>query len=103
MAGSVQALGWTVQPFMLGIIASAFDLEAKAMMDGGYNSAVGNSYYEYAAGAVQFLINYGIRPSTKGLYYEVGAVNCPAGAVPEDYGWCTGSGDSRKSRTVSRP
>jgi hypothetical protein len=89
---------------MLGIVASAFDLEAKAMIDGGYNPALGNSYYDYAAGAVQFLINYGIRPSTKGLYYEVGSVNCPAGAVSEDYAWCTGNGspgDPGPSRILS--
>jgi len=90
--GDVPIMGWAVQPFMLGIISSAFDLASQAMQDEDYNLGLAQSFRAYAAGANQYLVTSGYRPSTKGMYYLVGGVDCPAGAIVEDYTVCTGSG-----------
>jgi hypothetical protein len=92
VVGDVQALGWGGEPFMEGIIASALEMDALAMADQGYNSLLAASFHSYASNTIQYLTTYGIRASTKGLYYELGTVNCPVETNLESFDWCTGSG-----------
>jgi hypothetical protein len=92
MTGLPQNLGWGTQPFMTGIQAAAMVMASNAMSDGAYNPSLAATYLTYAQGAASFAITYGVRATTKGLYYQVGSANCPLGAVPENDLGCTGSG-----------
>jgi hypothetical protein len=68
------ALGWTSQPFMMGILSGAFDLTAKAVAD--VSPATAALAHSYNVAAANWVKNYGYWPDSKGLYYFVNSIDC---------------------------
>ena len=67
-------LGWGAQPFMMGILSSAFDLAAKAIADTDVTNS--NLAHDYNVISANWIRTNGYQASTKGLYYGSGMVNC---------------------------
>lgn len=92
-------VGWSASPFFEGILAFGLDLAGRAMACTGMSPPMGcdaptsNLAYQYATGAANWIMTYGYRPSTYGMFYSVGGPVCPL-PVSESNGWCTNSGGS---------
>ena len=88
-------LGWGAKPSQMGLLASAFDLAAKAISDSFPTQAA--LARGYNATAANWLVNYGLWPQTKGLYVAVQGVNCQP-PISDGNAACTGgqtAGDAR--------
>jgi hypothetical protein len=73
-ATSTMIVGYGFQPFVRGILASAFDLASKAIDNSDpVNSALAQNY---ALVAVNDIKTLGYWPATKGLLYFAGGINC---------------------------
>ena len=100
------ALGWTSQPFMIGILSGAFDLAAKAIMavDAGNPSPADqnaiNLAHSYNVAAANWIKDYGYWPASKGLYYYVNGIGCQP-PISDSNILCTGGNSPGQARTLS--
>lgn len=91
--GTGNFVGWGAQPFMEGLLATAFSMAASAL--DGYNNTARDLFHHYTADAVQWIRTYGInRDSTGGAFTGAQFPGCippipstdrmcyPAGATP---------------------
>jgi hypothetical protein len=78
--------GWGAQPFMMGVLGGAFDLAARALE--GSDPANAALAHSYTVDAANWIRNYGYQPSTKGLYYGAGMVNCQP-PISDDSPYCS--------------
>ncbi|MBS1858753.1 MAG: hypothetical protein JST11_25505 [Acidobacteria bacterium] len=88
-------IGWGVQPAQMGLLASAFDLAAKAI-NTTYPAQAAMAR-DYSATAANWLRSYGYWSQAKGLYVAVGGVNCQP-PISDSNAACTGGqapGDAR--------
>jgi hypothetical protein len=92
------ALGWVSQPFMVGILSTAFDLAAKAVAD--VSPATATLAHSYNVAAANWLKNVAYWTSVKGLYYFAGGIDCAA-PITDGNIWCTGGNDATAARTLS--
>jgi hypothetical protein len=92
------ALGWVSQPFMVGILSTAFDLAAKAVADTSPTTAALS--HSYSVAAANWLKNVGYWPSSKAMYYFAGGIDCVA-PITDGNGWCTYGNDAAAARTLS--
>ena len=107
MIGTISVqVGYGVQPYMMGILATAFDFVAKAMACNGA-AASGNCDDKVTADAHAFnvqIANYlqtaGYWPATKGMYYSAGFVNCTP-PVSDSNAGCTGGNNAAQARVLS--
>jgi hypothetical protein len=91
-------LGWGTQPFLMGIMATAFDFAGRAIADTDPStSALAHSYNVSAA---NWLKNYAYWPLRKGLYYGAQFVNCQA-PIADTNAACTGNNIASQARTLS--
>lgn len=91
-------LGYGSQPFMEGILGTAFDFAAKAIADTDpLNSALAHSYNVSVA---NWLRRYGYWPLMKSLYYGAQFVNCQE-PIPEGNNPCTGDLDAADARVLN--
>jgi len=92
------ALGWTSQPFILGILSAAFDLAAKAVAD--VSPATASLAHSYNVASADWIKTYGYWPATKGLYYFVNGINCQP-PIADNNTICTGGNNAGQARTLS--
>src|ERR1035437_7765864 len=92
------AMGWTSQPFMTGLLSAAFDLAAKAVADVSPTTAA--LAHSYNVAAANWIKTYAYRPATKGLFYYVGGPDCTP-PLDESKIYCTGNLDAAGSRALS--
>jgi len=78
--------GWGSQPFMTGILSSAFDLAAKALAN--VSPATAALAHSYNVDAANWVKNYGYWPLNKGLYYYAGGIACQA-PIADSNATCT--------------
>ena len=97
-AGNGQPLGWGVEPSALGILATAFDLSAKAIVD--VEPITAALAHRYNVAAVNWLKNSGYRSSTKSLYPHTGQLNCEP-PISDSNDICTGGNDAGQARTLN--
>jgi hypothetical protein len=71
---SYNYLGWNIQPYGEGILSGAFALVAKALA--AVNPATSALARSYSISAANWVKNNGYWPASKGLYYDVGGVDC---------------------------
>ena len=71
---SYNYLGWNIQPYGEGILSGAFALVAKALAT--VNPATSALARSYSIDAADWVKNNGYWPASKGLYYDVGGVDC---------------------------
>ncbi len=90
--------GWGSQPFMMGILAGAFDLAAKAIAD--VNPTLSTLAYSYSVGAANWIKDYGYWPDSKGLYYFADGIECQA-PIADSNTLCTGGNSPDQARTLS--
>ncbi|HXJ41521.1 MAG TPA: hypothetical protein VNH18_19740 [Bryobacteraceae bacterium] len=91
-------IGWGAQPYMMGIMSTAFDFAASAIADTDPgNSALARSYGVTAANWVK---TYGYWPQQKGLYYAAQTVNCQVPISDSNVG-CTSGNNASQARTLS--
>jgi len=95
---SSNALGWTSQPFMIGILSSAFDLAAKAVVD--VSPATAALAHGYNVAAANWIKSYGYWPEAKGLYYFAGSVDC-APPIADSNTLCTNGYSADQARSLS--
>lgn len=95
---SANALGWTSQPFMIGILSGAFDLAAKAVAD--VNPATAALAHSDNVAAANWVKNVGYWPSAKGLYYFAGNVDCVP-PISDSNTICTAGNAPDQARTLS--
>jgi hypothetical protein len=93
-----KAVGWGVQPFILGIAGVAFEYTAAALADSDpANSALA---HEYNLGIANWLKRYAVSPETGGFYYVVGTIDCEP-PIPASSTWCGGMGRPAAARLLS--
>lgn len=91
-------LGWGAQPYMMGIMAQAFDFAARAVADTDpATSALAHSYNVTAANWIK---TYGYWPLRKALYYGAQFVNCQA-PISDTNPYCTANNGVSAARTLS--
>jgi hypothetical protein len=96
--GNGGGVGWGAQPYMMGIMATAFDFAAKALAGADpANSALAHSYNVAAANWIK---TYGYWPLQKGLYYFANTANCQA-PIADTNTFCTGGNNASQARTLS--
>jgi hypothetical protein len=94
-AAGAAMVGWGAQPSQMGLLASAFDLAAKAIADSFPAEAALARQYNTAA--ANWLASNGYWLGTKGLYAAVEGVNCQP-PISDSNTACTGgqaAGDAR--------
>jgi len=98
LGGTVQPLGWGAEPFVLGILATAFDFAARAIED--TDPATAALAHQYNVSAANWLRTVAYWPASKALYYQAGQVNCqqPISDSNED---CTGGNGIPAARTLN--
>ena len=100
------AVGFAVQPYMLGILATAFDFAAKAMTCTGSgtparcDNAVATNAHAYNVQAANYLRKTGYWPATKGMWYFAGSVNCTPPVSDANVG-CTGGNNAGAARILN--
>ena len=100
--GSGPAAGWGQQPFMEGILAFGFDLAGRAMACTSTNVPIGCDNptsalaYQANSSAVNWMMTYGYRAATYGMYYFAAFPACAA-PISEQNSQCT-DGDAMASR-----
>ncbi len=98
MAPGKAMLGWGVQPATIGLLASAFDLAAKALAD-TYPREAGLAT-QSNEDAANWIATYGYWPASKGLYAYAQGINCQA-PVAENNTACTGGNTADAARALS--
>jgi hypothetical protein len=91
-------VGWVSQPFMVGILSTAFDLAAKAVADVSPTTAT--LAHSYNVASANWIKDVGYWPSAKGLYYMAGGIDCAA-PITDGNPWCTLGNDAPGARTLS--
>ena len=99
-------VGYGVQPYMMGILATAFDFVAKAMACTG-SAASANcddkitaNAHAYNVQIANYLQSAGYWPATKGMYYSAGFVNCTP-PVSDSNAGCTGGSNAAQARVLN--
>ena len=91
--------GWVSQPYMIGMLSTAFDLAAKAVAD--VSPATATLAHSYNVASANWIKDVAYWPSAKGLYYYVGSVDCPGGPLAGSNVWCVWGMDAAASRLQS--
>ena len=100
------AVGFGVQPYMLGILGTAFDFTAKAMactapgVPANCSDAIAANAKTFNVQVGNYLRSYGYWPSTKGMYYMAGFPNCTPPVADTNYG-CTAGNTAGQARTLN--
>ncbi len=91
-------IGWGAQPYMMGIMATAFDFAARGIADTDpTTSALAHSYNVAAANWIK---NNAYWPLRKGLYYGAQFANCQAPIADTNLA-CTAGNNASAARTLS--
>ena len=91
-------IGWGSQPFMMGIMGTAFDMAARAIADSDPSTAA--LAHSYNVTAANWIKNYSYWPLRKGLYYGVGFINCQL-PISDTSPPCTENNDASQARTLN--
>jgi hypothetical protein len=91
--------GWVSQPYMIGMLSTAFDLAAKAVAD--VSPATATLAHSYNVASANWLKDVAYWPAAKAPYYYVGSVDCPGGPLAGSNVWCVWGQDAAASRTDS--
>ena len=95
---SYNYLGWNIQPYGEGILSGAFGLVAKALAT--VNPATSALARSYSISAANWVKNNGYWPAGKGLYYDVGGVDCQP-PISDSNTICTSGYAPDQSRSLS--
>jgi hypothetical protein len=90
--------GWGSQPFMVGIMAAAFDFAAKAVAS--ISPATATLAHSYSVGAANWIETYGYWPAAKGMYYFADGIECQA-PIADSNTLCTAGDAPDQARTLS--
>jgi hypothetical protein len=83
---------------MMGILAAAFDLAAKAVVD--INPATASLAHSYSVAAANWIKTYGYWPASKGMYYVVDGIECQP-PIADSNTACTEGNSPGQARTLS--
>ena len=103
---NAQGVGYGVQPYMLGILATAFDFTAKAMACSGLrvpvncDEKVAANARTYTVRIANYLQAHAYWSSAKGMYYMAGFVNCTPPVADTNFG-CIGGNSPSAARTLN--
>jgi hypothetical protein len=98
IGGPTGAVGYGVQPYMLGFLSSAFVFTEKGMrctsvgVPSGCSNTIADNAKAYVAQIANYMINSGYDATWRGLYYWTG-VNCPVPVDPINYQCRDGDGE----------
>ena len=99
-------VGYTVQPYMYGILGTGFDFAAKAMTctsagtPAGCDDSIAANAHAYDVQVANYLRLYGYWPSTKGMYYFTGSVNCQPPITDNNIGCTSANTGASAVRTL---
>lgn len=104
--GRTGAVGYTVQPYMLGILGTAWKYTHDALVcaspgvPANCSNSIAANAAKYVSNAATFLRLYGFNPASEGMFYFAGSVNCPP-PVPNTNYQCTFGDDVGAARTLN--
>lgn len=79
-------VGYGGQPFILGLVGMAMDFAGRAIVD--VNPTLAATARGYNVAIANWIKDYGYHPAWKAMWYAVGQINCPSGAIPENEFTC---------------
>jgi len=102
----VQSVGFGVQPYMLGILATAWDFASKAMtcvspgMPAGCDDTIASTARSYNVQVANYLRTVAYWPASGGMYYVTSFINCQA-PISDTNVYCTEGNNASQARTLS--
>jgi hypothetical protein len=96
--GEIGPTGYAAQPFMEGILGTAFEFTAAALAD--TNPAKATLAHQYNASIAAWMKTAAYRPTMGGMQYFAGSVDCLP-PIPETSTWCTAGYNESQSRTLA--
>jgi hypothetical protein len=108
--GRTGAVGYAVQPYMLGILGTAWKYTHDALIctspgvPANCSNSIAAQAATYVTNAANFLRQYGYNSVTGGMFYFAGSVNCApnvSNAVAATTPGCTNSDNAGAARTLN--
>ena len=100
------AVGFGIQPYMLGVASTMMDFTAKAMtctapgVPANCDNTVAANAHTYNVAMANYIRQYGYWPAAKGMYYFAGFVDCPY-PIPASNTTCTLGFNADQARNLS--
>lgn len=102
----VQVVGYGVQPYMMGILATSWDFSAKAMactspgVPANCDNTIAATARAYDIQVANYMRTVAYWPASGGMYYVTGFLNCQP-PIPDTSVYCTEGNNASQARTLS--
>lgn len=102
----VQVVGFGVQPYMMGILATSWDFSAKAMtctspgVPANCDDTIAATARAYDIQVANYMRTVAYWPASGGMYYVTGFLNCQP-PIADNSVYCTEGNNASQARTLS--